>query len=395
MQLVFLRLTLLFALVLLLMLRKLDLTIVLLVANLISVILFGVSLREFLNIFYQTVVSWDTWRVIGIVFLSLIFSCLMASSSLLNLMEKELVKIKKRRYAVLLAPVIIGLVPMPGGALLSAPLVEIQLKKENISEVTKTYINYWFRHIWEFFWPLYPGLILTSAISGIPIKTLMVYLFPLTIISIFIGLFFLRDESRMITDITNAERINHLQLLFSFLPIALITILIIVGIDAFIALLLTTLILIFIIIYKKRRITLKGFSAKILLIVFLIFLFKEIFIKSVSFPEIDKLETIFIILIATTIPFLTGFATGINQAYVGLSLPLIMSIIPLVHKLFYILIFYIAGYMGVLLSPVHFCLLLTKEYFNADSRAVYKKLIPSVLLVGLIGLVWVFLMTRF
>jgi hypothetical protein len=36
-----------------------------------------------------------------------------------------------------------------------------------------------------------------------------------------------------------------------------------------------------------------------------------------------------------------------------------------------------AGFIGVLISPVHLCLVLTREYFKADMWGVYKKIIPS------------------
>jgi len=36
-----------------------------------------------------------------------------------------------------------------------------------------------------------------------------------------------------------------------------------------------------------------------------------------------------------------------------------------------------AGFVGVLLSPVHVCLVLTREYFKADGWKVYKMLFPA------------------
>jgi hypothetical protein len=41
-----------------------------------------------------------------------------------------------------------------------------------------------------------------------------------------------------------------------------------------------------------------------------------------------------------------------------------------------------AGFIGVLLSPVHLCLALTRDYFHADWAPLYRLLLPSVALLG-------------
>jgi len=55
----------------------------------------------------------------------------------------------------------------------------------NMSQEEKAFINYWFRHPWEFILPLYPGVLLASAVSNIPLYNLitanMVYAFLLLV----------------------------------------------------------------------------------------------------------------------------------------------------------------------------------------------------------------------
>jgi hypothetical protein len=52
---------------------------------------------------------------------------------------------------------------------------------------------------------------------------------------------------------------------------------------------------------------------------------------------------------------------------------------------------YVGGFSGVLLSPVHLCLLFTTEYFRADFKKVYRLLLLPVSLVVLVALVILFL----
>jgi len=52
---------------------------------------------------------------------------------------------------------------------------------------------------------------------------------------------------------------------------------------------------------------------------------------------------------------------------------------------------YAGGELGVLLSPVHLCLLLSRDYFKADFGRVYRGLVPLVALLGLVAVGALFL----
>ncbi|MCK4231937.1 DUF401 family protein, partial [candidate division WOR-3 bacterium] len=74
------------------------------------------------------------------------------------------------RAGLVTVPMFVGLLPMPGGALLTAPMVAEQAKPHHVSAGLLVYVNYWFRHVWEYFWPLYPGIILAMGILDIPYR---------------------------------------------------------------------------------------------------------------------------------------------------------------------------------------------------------------------------------
>ena len=52
-----------------------------------------------------------------------------------------------RALSLILIPAAIGLVPMPGGALFSAPLVGEAVQEKKVLPEWKVAVNYWFRHI--------------------------------------------------------------------------------------------------------------------------------------------------------------------------------------------------------------------------------------------------------
>jgi hypothetical protein len=95
--------------------------------------------------------------------------------------------IKPPRLNLVVFPALIGLLPMPGGAIFSAPMVKTLGARLNLSPGLLSYTNYWFRHVWEYWWPLYPGVLLTTALADLHLWVFVVGLFPLTLVSIGIG----------------------------------------------------------------------------------------------------------------------------------------------------------------------------------------------------------------
>ena len=90
------------------------------------------------------------------------------------------------------------------------------------------------------------------------------------------------------------------------------------------------------------------------------------------------------------LPFIIGLLTGLTVGFVGITFPLIFStIVPGgIDVMPMAVLAYVSGVSGVMLSPVHLCLVLTNQYYNSSFRKVYKTLIPvalSVLALAVIG----------
>ncbi|MRR36206.1 DUF401 family protein, partial [bacterium] len=72
------------------------------------------------------------------------------------------------RFVMAAMPAMIGMLPSPGGAVFSAPMVREASAHLTLPPDQKAFINYWYRHIWEYVSPLYPGIILVAGLSRIP-----------------------------------------------------------------------------------------------------------------------------------------------------------------------------------------------------------------------------------
>jgi hypothetical protein len=93
-----------------------------------------------------------------------------------------------------------------------------------------------------------------------------------------------------------------------------------------------------------------------------------------------------LVLIAVLLPLLVGLSGGIVIAFVGSTLPIL---VPMIQSLgqapflpAYVMLILVSGFMGVMLSPMHLCFLLTNEYFSVSLGSVYRHLwLPCVSLV--------------
>lgn len=306
---------------------------------------------------------------------------------------------------------LIGLLPMPGGALFSAPMVGAALQNREISSEAKTAINYWFRHIWEYWWPLYPGVVLAVALLQISTWRFMAFLAPMTIVTVFAGyLFILKPLGRSSrSDKGKNSHVGIRALIWEIMPI-LVVIFVIMAQGGVIALLNLAGFSIVIpgavsilpglavsIIWVCRvnhipsvKIRAAVLDRNILPLIFLIaaiMIFKGILTDSRAVMEIQHelagfgIPVVFVIML---IPFISGFITGIAIGFVGLSFPLIIPLFPESHTAAFsahVILAYSFGYMGMMLSPVHLCFLVTKDHYKASLIRCYRFLIPAAVTV--------------
>lgn len=309
----------------------------------------------------------------------------------------------KGNLSLAFLPAMIGLLPMPGGAVFSAPMVEAASRKREITSEVKAAANYWFRHIWEYWWPLYPAVILTIALTEIQLTGFILRQIPFTLLVFALGfLLILKDKG-------GEQRFSLVQgkkLLWEASPILLVIILFLIlgpglRLNQNLALLLPLLISIIWVGFLNRLSfprMLKVIFDKANLSMFIlgvgIMVFKGILSDSQALLGIkENLHSYNIpsLLMIMFLPFLSGLITGIAVGFVGVSFPLVISLLPGAPEtcLQYLVLAYGCGYLGVLVSPVHICLILTRDYFKVSLLQIYRLiLLPLLLLFG--GLIILF-----
>jgi len=402
-----LQLILVFALIVFFLVRKWDLSYALLLGSVLLGLLFGQNIADLIQQGIATLLDAETLRLMATVLLIMVLGELLkAVASTERLVRSLEALIQDSRLILPLVPALIGLLPMLGGAMFSAPLVEGIGTSLKLRPEQKTYINYWFRHIWEYVFPLYSGLVLAGALLSIPLPTLVPAQAPLTLGATIAGVLFglrqINQESKE-RDPTGepASRWRSAGVLaLSIWPIVLVILLtLVVRIELALSLAATILLA-----GLLNRLSLRtwggilrqGLSPRMALLVIGIMLFKRMVEATSAASTIPAAFASLGLppqIIIFVVPFAVGLSTGMISAAVGISFPLLHPIIVgnSVH-LNYAVFAFAGGCVGMLLSPLHLCLALTKDYFQAQWGPLYRMLVPSVAVVTAIAVLLLFVL---
>jgi hypothetical protein len=368
---------------------KWDLGLVLFIDAALAAVLFGMKPAEFGKNVLGAVTSSETLELIGIIVLVLYLGQFLQVRGHFKQMVDALKNLVRDPRLILAIPsAFIGLLPMMAGAMMGAPIVDEAAKRWKLTPAWKTFFNYWFRHIWEYSWPLYMNLILAAAVFRVPIKRICLIQFPFTVLAAGTGIVvllrhvpYLPPESEPRRNMKDVGRV-----FWSIWPIFLAIILIFVfklnmllalGIAAVLTQVASRLTL------KERwEIVRESLSLKIVLLTASLMIFKRILEASGALDSVVRAfppHGLGAYLLLFAAPFLVALLTGVNQAFVGITFPLLLPIVGQGTPDMVLLLFaYVSGFCGILLSPAHLCLALTADYFKAELRDVYKILVVPV-----------------
>jgi integral membrane protein (TIGR00529 family) len=374
-----------FIIILLLLRKKLNIEYVMLIASFSLFLLYLMPIESVLKTCKDAALNSATIKLILALSFIRIFEMILREHAVLSNMMKSVKAIFKNRKIVAGSmPLLIGLLPSVGGAYFSAPMVDEATQGTKMSLEEKGFVNYWLRHPWEYILPLYPGILLASAISKIDLHDLITANLTYAVFTLITGFTF--GMTRVKGVIRIDDRLSK-EGIWSFIPIATVLLLVVIfHIELHYALIATVVALFFFYRYGPKAIlsSLKhGFSLDVILLIVSIMLFKEATEASGAVRNVSHFfmqEGIPTFPILFLLPFVTGLLTGITIGFVGSTFPLILSITGNV-SLAAISFAFASGFLGVLLSPVHVCLILTREYFKADLWGMYKMMIPAGIIV--------------
>ncbi|HQE92407.1 MAG TPA: DUF401 family protein [Anaerolineae bacterium] len=370
--------------------RKGDLGLILLLDTGLAALLFAYPFLSLLRSIWRGFIAADTWNLVGAVFLVLLLAELLRRTHAMERMVTALqVIVPDSRIVLALIPTLIGLMPMLGGAMFSAPMVNEIGTRLALTPSRKTYINYWFRHSMEYVFPLYSSLLMVSALLGVSVYAFVRASWPLAIAALLGGVIWGLTGIQQEKPPSNGQspRAAWHTLLASTWPILLVIgVVVVLQFNMLISL--AVINVLFAIIKRigpsqwrdvlTRSLPVQTFSS-----IFGVMVFKQVLQDVGAVEQIPQaLSALGLppLIVAFVVPMLVGLVTGTPPAAMALSLPLVaplLSELPIEAMAAGVWMF-VGCFSGIMLSPMHLCLALTHNYFGASWGALYKTLIPSV-----------------
>lgn len=338
--------------------------------------------------------------VFAVGLISLLSRMLKEMGFLEKLMSSLVVFFRSAKIALVIIPALIGLFPVVGGAIMSAPLVDSLGDRIGLSQTMKTTVNLVFRHAVFFFSPFNPALILMAGITGIELITLLKYLFPLGVINIVLGFFlYLHKQKETLPNDPELEQAGWFKktaaLLYYGAPlIASLGLFIVLGAPMLLSLLAGVLAAL--LLGNRRGVNFKdlltrGPNPLLMLGIAGIMVFQELVITlegplALIHAAVEggvPQAALFVF-----IPMLVGWVSAAFNIAIGVSLPLLF---PLVQgdggMVFYAVLLYTSAFSSYFISPIHLCQVLSNNYFCVHTFEAHKTQYLVLLATFVSGLV--------
>jgi len=290
--------------------------------------------------------------------------------------------LKDPRLGMGLVPAVVGLMPVAGGALLSAPLVEALGVSAGLSGELMAYINVWFRHLLIYSYPLSQVLIVLSQLSGYSVTTIALATLPISLLMVLVGLPALARVRRAVVDLGVDPR-EGLKL-STPIAVALVTLVALgpllgnwavpIGASAAVVVLVAT--------RRCSKDLPKALTSTrvldIVLAVVAVIVLREVIAGSWVSEDLQQVVASLggagVALAALSA--VVSIATGSIITGLFLTLPILTSLGA--SSMGDVLLIYTYSFLGYVASPTHLCLIYTARYFNSELTKVYRYLLPSV-----------------
>ena len=307
--------------------------------------------------------------------------------------------VRSRRFAMSTIPMIMGLLPTPGGIMLSAPMVRDLGDHIGVERSRQAAINFIFRHQWETVWPLFPAVLLIQGMFGISVLTLISHNIAITIFGTTSGVIFLllfgipprsKEKQSHPPIAHNLQNFAH-----AFWPIVVVAALYAAANIPPAAGLLFAII-VFLLFHKVAwnrwsGIFKSGLEPDFVLLILGALLFKLNLEAGHAIDEVVKFLSEMNVptyIVIFFLPLLVSFLTGVTMPTVAITFPFLIPFIGTGEqaKMGLETLAFSGLMVGLFLTPVHLCLALSASYFNASLTRIIIKVLPPTLFVAAAGI---------
>lgn len=387
--------------------KKIKLSTSLLIVAFIIAILSGLGLESYFRTLVGVFMKPNSRDTVLTVLMVGILGGLMKHYGLLEKVVDTLLKvITSKKIILMIIPSMIGLMSVPGGAILSAPFINRIGEEVNLERPRRAVINLIFRHVSMMVLPFTTSLLFIRAgLPDVNIYKVVGYGFIFVASTVFLG------YNLFIKDIKTEKGVRDKNVLGNILKFLLYTSPIyisvivnaITGLPFFVSMVFSVFAA-FLLSNKSGFINqvIKGININTILIVVSVLLLKDIILQLDQMlllveSLLSKIDSgIGILLIFALVSVVFGFITGYPTSSLAITLPMLgMMNLPdgQVHVYAYFLL--VLSFLGYFFSPLHLCQVLTAgemRVATGDLYKEYKKYAPIQFLVAFVStliLLWI------
>jgi integral membrane protein (TIGR00529 family) len=360
--------------------------------------LLSINVEDVPRVLYSSVdpLTIDGQLVLSITITSfgiMLLSQLYKDSGAMDSLNKSLKEVLRKPKAILtVIPAVIGLLPVAGGALMSAPVVDAVGDELRLSRPKKVYVNLWFRHLIFLTYPLSPQFIIAVALTGMTSTALLSIVIPVVVLMAAIGYLAsfrgVKEPSKERGPLRRALGFGSFLRAFSPIAVSIAGALVLGflshelskrGLDVLIA-----------VVMGLATLAATGVTAKsllnalrgptiydITLATFGAFLLRNVVSASGLSGALKSLVPSGSpgLLLVAAVSTLCGFCLGSASGGLAVSISVLKDVMNFSFR--EAALAYMAACLGYIISPLHLCLLFTVDYFKADLKEVYKVTLPS------------------
>jgi len=345
----------------------------------------GIGFQGFSGAVLDVFTQMSSLNTILVVTMVSILGGVMKHYQILDIIVETMQKlIGSKRNIITIIPAMIGVLIIPGGAILSAPFVKKIGGEINLSPARRAVINLVFRHIAMFLLPYSTSiLIVTSIMPDISVPLLIGLNFFFVVSIVAAGyLMFLRDIDLGDRKAKGRNFNNFKKLAIYTSPIYVCVIITgITGIPFYISML-SSLLIVYILGDKKAFLinAVKSINVNIVLTVTAVLIMQNIIMEMSEmltifnniFEASSSMISILFVLLLTSTFF--GFITGYQVAAMAITLPLIAQL-NVSHQMMHLYVFIATAcsFVGYFFSPLHLCQAFTTQIMGVTTIELYKE----------------------
>jgi uncharacterized protein len=368
----------------------------------------GLLLVGNLKLLYTSLTSYTAFYLVSMVLMITLLGHLHQKIGAMEMMVDSLRRlIRDPRLLLMVFPASISLFStVPGGAIISAPMVEETGRLLKMPPLELAMSNMVYRHLVVLITPFNSSLILISGLTGISIAGYLSFTVPVIIVVFLIAtvLIFYRYPRSEMAPVENQEGYNNnalVALFSSAFPFLLAIFLGLVCGVFFPLALLAGIVACFFVklpaadrikeLRARLKILLGGFNWPLILSTLAIVVYKDFMLEAEAFQQTVQYlveQGLPLMVLIVVLPFITGFITGNNTASLGIAVPVLIPFFGAeMLTVRYFGLVYLSSYAGYFGSPVHLCTYLTNEYFNTPMYSLIKRInVYGAIMLG-VGLI--------